>query len=260
MVSSRSSILIWANVAAFIAMVLVNGLAGSTTIIGGQATADVSDANQTLITPAGYTFAIWGIIYFLLGLYVVYQSLPSKRSEPFHERIGWLFVLSSLMNILWLFAWQYEQLAISVVLMFLLLASLIMIYLRLDIGRTKVGWGERLAVHLPFSTYFGWITIASIANVAATLVSVQWDGFGMEAETWAVIIIMIALILASLVAWTRRDIAYSLVIIWAFIGISASSASQTVVDLILISAAVIAIVLVTGILLSRIRPAAKGVS
>lgn len=251
--------MIWANVAAFIAMVIVNGLAGSTTIIGGQATADVSDANQTLITPAGYTFAIWGIIYFLLGLYVVYQSLPSKRLELFRDRIGWLFFLSSLMNILWLFAWQYEQLVISVVLMFLLLASLIMIYLRLDVGRANVGWGERLAVHLPFSTYFGWITIASIANVAATLVSVQWDGFGIEAETWAVIIILVALILASLVALTRRDIAYSLVIIWAFIGISASSASQTVVDLILVCAAVVAIVLVVSILLSRFRPAAKSV-
>jgi hypothetical protein len=136
------------NVVAFIAMVAVNGLAGSTTLIGGQATADVSDANQTLITPAGYTFAIWGIIYFLLALYVAYQALPSKRSEPFQGRIGWLFVLSSVMNILWLFAWQYEYLEISVLLMFILLASLITIYLRLGIGRDTPGMGERLAVHL----------------------------------------------------------------------------------------------------------------
>jgi len=87
-------------------MVLVNGLAGSTMIIGGRNTAQISDANPTLITPAGYVFSIWGVIYVLLGVFAVYQALPSQRGSQFQSRIGWLFVLSSITNMVWLFLWQ----------------------------------------------------------------------------------------------------------------------------------------------------------
>ena len=79
MVTKNSGLLKWLNIIAFVAVVLVNGLAGSTTLIGGQDTAQVSDNNFTLITPAGYTFAIWGIIYTLLGLFVT-KAKPQKRS------------------------------------------------------------------------------------------------------------------------------------------------------------------------------------
>jgi len=248
----------WSNVAAFILTVIVNGLAGSTTLIGGKLTAEVSNANPTLVTPAGYTFAIWSVIYVLLGLFVIYQVLPRSRMRSFQRQIGWLFVLSSAFNIIWLFAWQYEQLVISVVIMFLLLASLISIYLRLDIGRARANLGERIAVHLPFSVYLGWITIATIANVAATLVSLGWDGFGISSLVWAVLIILIAVVIAILVAFTRRDIAYELVIVWAFIGIAVNQSSNaTIVAVTLAGAAVILIALVASIYFYRKRPMGK---
>ncbi len=247
-----SNLLKWSNIIAFVLVVIVNGLAGSTTLIGGKFTAEVSNANPTLITPAGYTFAIWGIIYILLGVFVIYQALPQSRNKKFHEKVGWLFVLSSAFNIIWLFTWQYELLPASVVIMFLLLATLIIIYLRLDIGRGKVDLVERVAVHLPFSVYLGWITIASIADVAATLVSVGWDGFGISAESWAILIILIALLIASLVAYTRRDVAYELVIVWAFLGIVASqNSNQTIDTLLMVSVAVLLIVLVASFFLGR---------
>lgn len=250
----RPPLLNLSNVAAFILMVAVNGLAGSTTLIGGQVTAEVSDANHTLITPAGYVFAIWGIIYFLLAVFVIYQMLPLQQGKAFQKQIGWLFVLSSILNIVWLFAWQYEQLPLSVLIMFLLLGSLIAMYLRLDVGRGKVAVAERLAVHLPFSTYLGWITIATIANVASMLVFVDWDGFGIAPETWATIIIVIALAIAVLVAVTRRDIAYSLVIIWAFIGIAAEQgADQNIVMITWGSAAVVAAAMVASVVYSVIK-------
>jgi len=242
------------NVATFTLMVVVNGLAGSTTLIGGQMTADVSDANRTLITPAGYVFAIWGIIYLLLAVFVIYQMLPSQQAKAFQKQIGWLFVLSSILNMIWLFAWQYEQLPLSVLIMLLLLGSLIAIYLRLDIGRAKAGMAEKLAVHVPFSTYLGWITIATIANVASTLVSIDWDGFGIAPETWATIIIVIALAIAVLVVVTRTDIAYSLVIIWAFIGIAAEQGShQNIVLITWASAAVVAAAVVASVVYTVIR-------
>lgn len=261
MIAKKMSLLNWSNIVAFVLTVIVNSLAGSTTIIGGKTTASVSDANPTLITPAGYTFAIWSVIYVLLGAFVIYQALPEQRARQFQERIGWLFVASSALNILWLFAWQYEVLTTSVALMILLLASLILIYLRLNIGRTKVRMGERLAVHLPFSVYLGWITIATIANIAATLVSLNWDGFGIDPETWALLIIVVATVIASLVAFTRRDIAYELVIVWAYVGIAANQGSHpTIVALLYACALVVAAVLVMSILYARTRPMGRGTS
>ncbi len=193
MASVDSRVLKWLNFIAFVAVVAVNGLAGSTTIIGGQDTAQVSDKNFTLITPAGYTFAIWGIIYTLLGLFVIYQALPSNKGKT-AEKVGWFFVFSCVANICWLFLWQFEYLIVSVVLMFLLFVSLLMVCLRLGISKSPVLLRERIAVHAPFSVYFGWITIASIANVAAALVSVGWDGFGLSSETWGILVVIIALL------------------------------------------------------------------
>jgi hypothetical protein len=254
MMAANSVFLKWMNVVAFVLTVVVNGLAGGTTIIGGKLTAEVSDANPTLITPAGYVFSIWGIIYILLGIFVIFQALPDQEGKGYHERIGWLFVLSSLLNIAWLFLWQFEYLSLSVVLMFLLLVTLIAIYLRLNIGKSTVPLREKLAVHLPFSVYLGWITIASIANVAVMLVSVGWDGFGISQETWATLIIIIALIITLLVIAMRRDVAYGLVIIWALSGIAVKQGeNQTIVTLIEVSAGIILIAFVLSVIASRLK-------
>jgi len=254
MATVNSAALKWGNIVAFVATVVVNGLAGSTTIVGGTNTASISDANPTLITPAGYVFSIWGIIYILLGVFSVFQALPGDKGKT-AGKISWFFILSSVLNIVWLFLWQFKYLSLSVVLMFLLLASLLMIYLRLDIGKSSVSLREKLAVHVPFSVYLGWITIASIANVAATLVSVGWDGFGISAETWAILVVIVALLITTLVVFTRKDVAYGLVIIWALVGISAKqSGNQNIVLVTQASAIIVAVVLVANVLLARFKP------
>lgn len=243
-----------ANIIFYVLTIIVNSLAGGTTLIGGKVTAAVSDANPTLITPAGYVFSIWSIIYILLGAFVIYQALPSRSNRGLTERIGWLFVLSSIINIVWLLFWQFEYLTVSVVLMFLLLASLIAIYIRLGIGKTKVNLDDRLAVHLPFSVYLGWITVASIANVATTLVSLNWDGLGISAETWGILVVAVAVMITALMLYTRKDVAYSLVIIWALVGIAVKqSGNQTIVMLTEISAVIVAIILLTTIIIAKVR-------
>ena len=257
MASENFGLLKWLNIIAFVAVVIVNGLAGSTTLIGGQDTAQVSDNNFTMITPAGYTFAIWGVIYTLLGLFVIYQALPSDKGKT-TEKVGWFFILSSIANICWLFLWQFEFLAVSVVLMFLLFASLLKAYLNLGISKSSVSWRERIAVQAPFSVYFGWITIASIANVAAALVSLDWNGFGLSAETWGILVIIIALLITTLVVITRRDVAYGLVIIWALIGISSGqSGNQNITLLTQISAVVVAAVIVVTLILQTLKSKSK---
>ncbi len=254
MVANNSVLLKWSNIVAFVFTVIVNSLAGSTTLLGGVNTAQISDSNPTLITPAGYVFSIWGIIYVLLGVFVIFQALPSQKEKEYTKKIGWLFVLSSVLNIVWLFLWQFEILSVSVVLMFFLLATLIAIYLRLNIGKSAVSLREKLAVHVPFSVYLGWITIASIANVSAFLVSENWDGFGIGAETWATLIIIVALVIALLVLATRRDIAYGLVIVWALVGIAVKqSGNQSIVTLTEASAIIVLLALAAVVLLSRLK-------
>lgn len=207
------------NIVAYIVTLIVNGLAGSTTIIGGVTSADVSDMYPTLVTPAGFTFAIWSIIYLLLALFVIYQALPKNKSKPFLGQVSWFFGLSSIFNISWLFLWHYDFVTYSVILMLGLLSSLILVYRRLDIGRATVDIKERLMIHLPFSVYLGWISIATIANISVALTAISWDGFGIEASTWAILIIIVALALSLLMIVLRKDVAFCCVVIWALFGI-----------------------------------------
>ena len=252
--STNSTALRYANIVFFVLTVIMNSLAGSTKIIGGRTTADVSNANLTLITPAGYVFAIWGVIYILLGVFVVYQVLPSQKGKDYISRISWLFILSSIVNIAWLFVWQYEYLSLSVLLIFGLLITLIAIYVRLGIGKSKAILREKLAVHLPFSVYLGWITVASIADVAGTLVSYNWNGFGIAPSTWAILVVAVTLVITMLTLATRKDIAYSLVIIWALAGIGINhTGNQTVVALTGIASALVAIAVVSTLLVTRLR-------
>jgi benzodiazapine receptor len=250
----NSTALLYANIVAYIFTILINSLAGSTTLIGGQNTAAISNNNPTLITPAGYVFSIWGIIYVLLGAFVIYQALPRERNSAYRQKIGWLFILSSLFNIAWIFVWQYEILSLSVVLIFALLLSLIAIYLRLNIGRSKVRTSERLAVHLPFSVYLGWITIASIADASVTLTAYNWDGFGISPETWAIIVVTVALVITMLMLGTRKDVAYALVVIWALVGIGMNnSGNQTVMLLTQISSIIVGIAIIVVIIITLLR-------
>jgi translocator protein len=223
----RISILQIGNVVAFIAVLLVNGLAGGTRLLNGRNTADVSAAYPTPVTPAGFTFSIWGIIYVLLLGFIVYQLLPRHREDSFNQRVSYLFILSSAFNISWLFLWQYNYIVLSVPLIFGLLITLAATYIRLNIGRSSASRNERIFVHLPFSVYLGWITIASIADVSSALVSLKWSG--LAPVYWGVLVIVVALVIALAVLTTRRDIAYGLVLIWALSGIAANQSTHPIV-------------------------------
>jgi benzodiazapine receptor len=258
--ASKGLYLRWANIIAFIITLIVNGLS-NTTLIGGRTTAEVSNSYPTLITPAGYVFAIWGIVYVLLGVFLVYQALPSQKDKPFQKQINGLFILISVFNVVWLFFWQNELLTISVWVIFAFLASLIAIYLRLNIGRSTVSLKEKLCVHLPFSVYLGWVTIATIANIAVTLVSLGWDGFGLSLQTWAILVLAIALIIDLVVLATRRDIAYSLVFIWALAGIAVNqTANPSIVLTAEVAVAFIAVALPITLAFSRRRKNNKGLA
>ncbi len=218
----------WVNLATVIVALTVNVLANALPL-NGQNTGAISDKFKVFFVPAGYVFAIWGVIYIGWIAFVVYQLLPAQRDNPRLARIGWLFAFSNLANAAWLFTWHYELLPLSVVVMLALLFSLIGIYVRLNIGRARATTIEKWCVDVPFSIYLGWISVATIANITDLLYAWQWDGLGIAPELWAAVMLVVASALALVMTWTRRDIAYLLVLVWSFIGIAVKQSAVAVV-------------------------------
>ena len=210
------------NIIAVIITIIVNGLANLLPI-GGKNTAELSDNIPNLFVPAGITFSIWGIIYFLIILFAIYLAKDlfkkEKTTKSFLEKIGFFFILASLANIIWIFLWHYEQVLLSLLAMLVLFGSLLVMYLRLNIGKEEVSLKEKLFIHVPISVYIGWITVATIANITAVLVTIGWDGFGVSEEIWTMLVMIVAAIITILMLIKRKDCAYSAVIIWALIGI-----------------------------------------
>ena len=211
--------------------------------LNDQNTAEISDRFKVYFVPAGYVFSIWGIIYLGWIAFLIFQFRASQKENPRLRRLGYLFALSNLANAAWLFCWHYNQFGLSVLVMLTLLGLLIASYLRLDVNRVLVTRAERWSVDIPFSIYLGWITVATVANVADWLYWVNWSGFGIPAQTWAVIMLAVASLLGLLMAITRRDVAYISVLIWAFIGIAVKQAPVPVVAI----GAWVAVTLVFGL-------------
>ena len=212
----------------YVAMIAVNVLANALPI-NGRTTGAISDAYENLFAPAGLTFAIWGVIYLLLG---GARALPARpvpwrgttkrgagesRRVALLERVGVLFSLSSLANVAWILSWHYDLILVSTLLLATMLVLLILI--TRTILAADLSPRDRVFVRLPFSVYFGWITVATIANITVWLVSIGWDGFGIADSTWAVAIIAVGATIGTAVILRDSDIAYGLVLVWAYLGI-----------------------------------------
>ena len=211
------------NIAAFIAVVAMNVFSNALPL-NDRTAGEISDALPSYFTPAGYTFSIWSVIYlFLLG-FTIYQALLSQRERPFLTQIGWLFAGTTILNIIWLFAWHYGFYAVSVIFMVGLLVTLIAIYLRLNIGRRDpaLTTTDKLLYQVPFSLYLGWITVATIANIASVSAYLGWNGFGIDGQVWSAIMMMVAMVVAGILLVNRRNLAYAGVLVWALFGIRAA--------------------------------------
>jgi hypothetical protein len=242
------------NILAVLITILINGLAVLLPL-NGNTTQELSDNLPNLFVPAGITFSIWSVIYILWIVFAIYQARDFFKKEeiemPFLKQITLLFILSSIANSAWIFFWHYENVGLSLLMMILLLLSLLSIYIRLNIGRSNSSTGEKLCVHLPFSVYLGWITVATIANITAFLVSINWDRFGISELDWMIIIVAVATLLTILMLALRRDIAFSLVVLWAFLGIWIKRTTQpnTAIDIDVANTIIIALVFIAiGIL------------
>jgi hypothetical protein len=220
--------------------------------LGGRTTGEISDSFKVMFVPAGYVFSIWGVIYIGLLAFTLYHSLPAQRENLRLRRTGWLVALSSLANGTWILFWQFGYYALSLVTMFVLLAVLLAVYLRLGIGKTKFSTLEKWVISISFSIYLGWITVATIANITAVLSYVGWMGGGISGEAWTLILLAAGVVIAGLMAFTRSDIAYLLVLAWAFAGISVRWMDQSPLSFAGFLAAGLVLVLLAA---SRLTPA-----
>jgi hypothetical protein len=213
-----------AVIVTILATLVINVLANALPL-NGLNTGQISDRFKVYFVPAGYVFSIWGLIYLGLIAFAVFQALPSQRENPRLRASGWWISLGGLANGVWIFFWHYEQFPLTLIAMLGLLGTLIITYLRLGIGRTTVPAAETWAARLPFSIYLGWITVATVANVTSLLDYLKWDGFGVAPEIWMGIVLTAVLVITALMNFTRRDVAYTAVILWALAGISVKQAA-----------------------------------
>lgn len=232
------------NLAAFLTVIVFNTLA-NTLPFNGKGTGELSDIYPNLFVPAGLTFSIWGLIYILLAGFAVYSTVGVFKSSinlEFLKVIGPWFLISCIANISWLFAWHWEKTGLSLIIMLVILLSLVMIYIRL--GSSSLPDTSFVLVKLPFSVYLGWITVATIANTTALLVRLNWDGFGLSQLFWTAAVIAAAVIVTCLIIIFRNDLAYSLVIIWALVGIIIKRTSAADAPAVVFSAAAAIVIII----------------
>lgn len=206
----------WINGLFFIITLAVNGLGGSG-FINGTSQKEISDKYSTLITPSASTFSIWGIIFTLLIISIIVMIV--KRKDVYYqnaiEEITVLFRISCILNIIWMITFSYLYVELSTLFIFGFLISLYHICEKLR----KIHIEKHFLLPFTFGLYTGWLFIATVVNIAASLVKLEWDGFGIAPEIWAAIILIISLILVFIVLRLDKNVVFPLPIAWAYLGI-----------------------------------------
>lgn len=233
---------------------IMNGAANAIPL-NGRLTGEISDSFAVVFVPAGYVFAIWGVIYIALLGYTIFHSLPRQRTNPILRSTGWLVALSSIFNGAWIYFWHFGYYGITVIVMLALLATLLLAYLKVHQNKSTGTMATHWLVRLPLSIYLGWISVATIANITAYLAYLGWAGWGITPQSWTLALLGISVLLAGLIAYRFGDTPFSLVFAWAVFGIGVRWAGRLPVIQMAgyISAALILVVL----LLAKSRKAAQ---
>ena len=216
--------------AAIVGSIVINTLSNIFPLNG----VSVGNLSNTLfasvqIIPANYAFAIWGLIYIgLIGL-GIYQLQPTQRENPRLRRSGYLLAIACIAQCGWIYLFLARLFPLSNLAMLGILVPLMVMYQRLGIGQERVSRQERWFIHLPISIYLGWISVATIVNVAIGLYSIKWDGWGITPSGWTVGMMTIAAVIAAVMSIQRHDTAYVLVIVWALVAIAIRQANTPLI-------------------------------
>jgi hypothetical protein len=215
------------NFFALIGTIVVNYLS-NTGIFNGNTMKTVSDRYFNYFTPAGYAFSIWGLIYLALFGFVIYavRVLFKKTEDETIHKVGWWFILSCIANSLWVIAWLYDYIGLSVLIMSVIFVSLLKIVININEVRPKSRLKHYLFVYLPFALYLGWISVALVANVSAFLTKVNWPGWGISQINWAIIMIIVAGLINLFMISIKNIREFGFVGIWALLAISVSNGNE----------------------------------
>lgn len=247
------------STATFFIMVALNALANILPI-NGKNTGEISDSYTNLFAPAGITFSIWGVIYLLLLVFTIfYVSQFFTKDETkmkYLSLIGLVFGVSSVANSLWILAWHYEFIGISLILMLVILVSLIVINLRIRKSDNTIL--HSLCIRWPFTIYFAWITVATIANITTFLVRIQWERFGLSEVFWTDLILLVGAVIGGVCVLYFKSMSYGLVIIWAYVGIlikhtSTDGFGSAYLTVIIAAILGIAIIIMSEVFILRLR-------
>ena len=209
------------NTITLIFALIMNSLQGSE-VFNGTTVGEVSAKYETLFTPAGYAFAIWGIIYLLLILFVAYQWVAWLKRKEDREIIqtGWWFALGNIANGFWIVAWLNQKMGLSVLLILVLLVSLIQLTVRLRLKKWNAPFRIVGFIWWPISIYLGWIIVATVANISVFLISLGWYGGIIPEQGWAILMIVAATVIYLMLIKTRNIHEAALVGIWALVAIA----------------------------------------
>ena len=241
----KNTALVILNTVTLFIMLCANyaGIAG---IFSKLSVADVSHKYDTLFAPAGYAFIIWGFLFLLAVGFVFYQWMLLKKNDPqqYIKRTGIWFTVSNITNAAWLFFWTNEMMGWSVILILFLLLSLVILSIRLRLELDDEPVRNIFFVWWPITFYLGWIMVATIACIAAWLVSLHLQNYYLPANTWTIIMIAIACLLYSTLIIKRNMREAALAGIWAFMAIAVRQRSSH--NGIFIAAFIASLILITS--------------
>ncbi len=192
--------------------------------INGVTPEEISNRYPTPVTPAGYAFTIWSLIYAGMIAFSIYQLLPANIAK--YRNIRTLYVASCLLNCGWIYFWHNDQIAVCFAFIVLLALCLFLICLTL---RDTESTGEYWLVKAPFGIYFGWITAAALVNFAILLV--HWN-VSLSVSAWtavAVALILLGALLGVAFCIKLRNSFYPLAIAWALTAIGVKQSGQTAI-------------------------------
>lgn len=207
------------NVAVLVLVLWLNGLAGSGAL-SGESIGLLANRYRSTFLPANWVFGIWSLIYLSLFLFTVYQALPAQRDNQALRRIGWGWAVNGALNIGWIVLFSFALFGPALLVMLGLLINLIWIVERTGWPEGRLGWGDRILIAYPFGIYLAWISVAVIANTFQYLTYLEWGGFGLSAELWSAVMMVVGTGLAGFMVLHRGNWLFPLVFSWAFWGIA----------------------------------------
>lgn len=210
-------------IVATVGMIILNWLA-ATGVYGGIETGAISGKYPTHITPAGFAFAIWSLIYLGMIAFSIYQALPSNAAK--FRDLRRIYILSCVANGAWLYVWSQEMMIVSLFVIILLLTTIGTINVKLRATGTNA---EYWLAKVPFGLYFGWVTAATILNATITLVSLGVDFSETATNLIGAALILIAAALGAFVRWKLKNYFYPLAVAWALTAIAVKQSGQTII-------------------------------